>query len=150
MLRCWRSLEATHDAVFLGIGLGGIHRLGLAGEEMGGVVSALDLVEGYKAGVSLMEVKGRVAVIGAGNTAIDAAIAAVRLGASEVTMVYRRGMESMSAFSFEYEHAKAEGVRFLWFSQVVGLVGDQGRVYGVRVGRLEGTEDGSLVPVAGE
>ena len=51
----------------------------------------------------------RVAVIGAGNTAIDAAIAAVRLGAEEVTMIYRRGAAEMSAFGFEYEHAKAGG-----------------------------------------
>ena len=57
--------------------------------------------------VTLTTVSARVVVIGAGNTAIDAAIAAVRLGAKEVHIVYRRGPEQMSAFAFEYEHAKA-------------------------------------------
>ena len=107
------SLEAQHDAVFLGVGLGAIHRLGVPGEDLDGVTNALDLIAGYKDG-SLTTVPPRVAVIGAGNTAIDAAIAAVRLGASEVYMIYRRGAEQMSAFSFEYDHAKQEGVRFHW------------------------------------
>ncbi|RXH56460.1 NAD(P)-dependent oxidoreductase [Granulicella sibirica] len=141
------EIEAGSDAVFLGMGLGAIHRLGIAGEEMAGVTNALDLIEGYKSG-SITSVPARVAVIGAGNTAIDAAIAAVRLGAQEVTMVYRRGVEQMSAFGFEYEHAKAEGVRFLWYVQPVGLVGDEA-VEGLRLGQLETSEDGSLLPVAG-
>ncbi len=91
---------------------------------------------------------GRVVVIGAGNTAIDAAIAAVRLGASEVTMAYRRGAEQMSAFAFEYEHAKAEGVRFLWHVQPVAIEGGD-KVEAVRMVRLEHAEDGSLIVRAG-
>jgi dihydropyrimidine dehydrogenase (NAD+) subunit PreT len=107
------ELEAECDAVFLGLGLGAIHRLGVAGEELEGVTNALDFIAGYKSG-TIQQVPSKVAVIGAGNTAIDAANAAVRLGASEVHMVYRRGPEQMSAFTFEYEHAKQEGVKFLW------------------------------------
>jgi dihydropyrimidine dehydrogenase (NAD+) subunit PreT len=119
------ELEGSYDAVFLGVGLGAIHKLGLAGEERAGVTNALDMIAGYKSG-TMTSVPARVAVIGAGNTAIDVAIAAVRLGATEVTMVYRRGPESMSAFAFEYEHAKQEGVRFLWHVVPGELVGEEG------------------------
>jgi glutamate synthase (NADPH/NADH) small chain len=131
------EIEAEFDAVFLGIGLGAIHRLGIAGEELPGITDALDFIAGYKSGL-VTEVPPRVAVIGAGNTAIDAAIAAVRLGAREVTMVYRRGPEQMSAFSFEYEHARREGVRFLWNLQPAGIVG-QGHVEAVELVPFEST-----------
>ncbi len=66
------ELERKHDAVFLGIGLGSIHRLGIAGEQLSGVTNALDLIAGYKSGV-LTTVPEQVVVVGAGNTAIDAA-----------------------------------------------------------------------------
>ena len=138
-------LEAEHDAIFLGVGLGEIHRLGLAREDMAGVTSALTLIADYKRG-AVTEIGGRVAVVGAGNTAIDAANASVRLGADEVTMVYRRGPQQMSAFDFEYEHAKVEGVHFLWHVQPVGLQGN-GKVEAIRLERLETTKDGSLIPV---
>jgi dihydropyrimidine dehydrogenase (NAD+) subunit PreT len=116
------ALERTHDAVFLGIGLGAIHRLGIENEDLPGVTSALDLIAGYKSG-AITSAPERVAVVGAGNTAIDAAIAAVRLGAREVYIVYRRGPEEMSAFTFEYEHARREGVRFLWNVQPSAIKG---------------------------
>ena len=139
------ELERTHDAVFLGMGLGAIHRLGVPGEDLNGVTNALDLIEGYKTG-TITRMASRVTVIGAGNTAIDAAIAAVRLGADEVYMIYRRGPEQMSAFSFEYEHAKQEGVRFHWQKAVTAIEGD-GRVEKISVTHLEPSEDGSIVPV---
>ncbi len=139
------DLAAAHDAVFLGLGLGAIHRLGITGEQLPGVTNALDLIAGYKSG-AITAVSGSVAVIGAGNTAIDAAIAAIRLGASEVTMIYRRGLEQMSAFTFEYEHAKAEGVRFLWHVQPTGLAGDSA-IRLLELTRLEPTPDGSIVPM---
>ncbi len=118
------QLEGEHDAVFLGIGLGAIHRLAIAGEQLPGVTNALDLIAGYKSG-TLTAVPPRVVVIGAGNTAIDAAIAAVRLGATDVHIVYRRGEEQMSAFGFEYEHARLEGVKFLWFAQPARILGSE-------------------------
>ena len=118
------ALEAEHDAIFLGIGLGAIYKLGIPNEELPGITDALDFIAGYKSGL-VTEVPRRVAVIGAGNTAIDAAIAAVRLGAIEVTMVYRRGPEQMSAFTFEYEHARREGVRFLWYLQPSAIRGER-------------------------
>jgi dihydropyrimidine dehydrogenase (NAD+) subunit PreT len=142
------EIDKKYDAVFLGIGLGAIHKLGIAGEELEGVTNALDFIAGYKSG-AITVAPPKVAVIGAGNTAIDAANAAVRLGASEVHMVYRRGPEQMSAFTFEYEHAKQEGVKFLWHVAPVGLAG-AGKVHGVELARLETTVDGSLVPRQGE
>ena len=116
------QLERDHDAIFLGIGLGAGHQLGVPGEDLPGVINALDLIAGYKSG-ERAQVPPSVAVIGAGNTAIDAAIASVRLGASDVHIIYRRGPEQMSAFSFEYEHARLEGVKFLWNTQVTCIFG---------------------------
>jgi dihydropyrimidine dehydrogenase (NAD+) subunit PreT len=141
------DLEREHDAVFLGIGLGGIHRLGIAGEDLPSVTNALDLIAGYKS-AELTTVPARVVVVGAGNTAIDAAIAAVRLGATEVHVVYRRGPEQMSAFSFEYEHARSEGVQFLWHVQPTSIRGDR-FVEGLELTKLASTEDGSIIPQQG-
>jgi glutamate synthase (NADPH/NADH) small chain len=141
------ELERKHDAVFLGIGLGAIHRLGIAGEQLSGVTNALDLIAGYKSG-ALTKTPKRVVVVGAGNTAIDAAIASVRLGSSDVFIVYRRGPEQMSAFAFEYEHARNEGVKFLWHVQPTRIHGDK-TVERIELTKLVAIEDGSLVPQPG-
>ncbi len=107
------ALEAEFDFIFLGLGLGAMQRLSIPGEDAEGVMNALELIAAYKTG-HLRELHGTVVVVGAGNTAIDAANAARRLGAETVYMLYRRGENEMSAFDFEYEHAKQEGVQFLW------------------------------------
>jgi dihydropyrimidine dehydrogenase (NAD+) subunit PreT len=109
------------DAVFLGIGLGPTHRLGIPGEEVHGVIDALRFIADYKTGK--VEMGRRVAVIGAGNTAIDAATAAHRLGAEEVHIVYRRGEAEMPAFEYEYEIAKLDGIRFHWHMKPVRIRG---------------------------
>jgi dihydropyrimidine dehydrogenase (NAD+) subunit PreT len=141
------EVERDHDAVFLGVGLGSIHNLGIAGEHLAGVTNALDLIAGYKTG-ALTTIPARVAIVGAGNTAIDAAIAAVRLGATEVYIVYRQGPEQMSAFKFEYEHAKSEGVKFLWHVAPIRISGDQ-LVTAIQLITIEPTTEGSIVPLAG-
>jgi dihydropyrimidine dehydrogenase (NAD+) subunit PreT len=141
------ELEGKHDAVFLGIGLGAIHPLGIAGEQLPGVTNALDLIAGYKSGESTT-VPARVVVVGAGNTAIDAAVAAVRLGAAEVHIAYRRGPEQMSAFAFEYEHARLEGVKFVWHAQPTRILGSEG-VEGLELIRLAASADGSILPQPG-
>jgi dihydropyrimidine dehydrogenase (NAD+) subunit PreT len=141
------ELEQSHDAIFLGIGLGAIHQLGVAGEQLAGVTNALDLIAGYKSG-ALTSVPAHVVVVGAGNTAIDAAIAAVRLGATDVHIVYRRGLEQMSAFAFEYEHAKSEGVKFLWHVRPTRVRGVQ-CVEGLELIRLVSTEDSSIMEESG-
>jgi dihydropyrimidine dehydrogenase (NAD+) subunit PreT len=107
------KLEAEFDIIFLGVGLGAMQRLGIPGEEHEGVMNALELIAAYKTG-RLRKIDGTVVVVGGGNTAIDAANAARRLGAETVYVLYRRGESDIAAFSFEYEHAKQEGVQFLW------------------------------------
>jgi glutamate synthase (NADPH/NADH) small chain len=77
-------------------------------------------------------------VVGAGNTAIDAANAARRLGAAHVTIVYRRTENEISAFGFEYEHAKQEGVCFEWLAQPVAIHADpaSGRIVSLECARM--------------
>ena len=115
-----RALESEFDFIFLGIGLGAMQQLNIPGEESDGVMNALELIAGYKTG-RIRELAGTVVVIGAGNTAIDAANAARRLGAETVYLLYRRGESDIPAFDFEYEHSKVEGVQFLWRRQPVAI-----------------------------
>lgn len=114
------ALEAEFDYIFLGLGLGAMQRLNIPGEDNEGVMNALELIAAYKTG-HLRQLHGTVVVVGAGNTAIDAANAARRLGAETVYMLYRRGESDISAFDFEYEHAKQEGVQFLWRRQPLAI-----------------------------
>jgi dihydropyrimidine dehydrogenase (NAD+) subunit PreT len=72
-----------------------------------------------------------VACIGAGNTAIDVVTAAKRLGAETVHLIYRRGEKEMSAFRYEYELAKLDGVVFHWFAQPTRVIGENGKVAGI-------------------
>ncbi len=106
------SLRADYDAVFLGVGLGSNNRLGIPGEERAGVENATAFIERVRqASPGQPPAVGRsVVVIGGGNTAIDAAIQAKRLGAEDVTLVYRRGRAQMGATAWEQELAQTEGV----------------------------------------
>ncbi len=124
------ALETEFDFVFLGVGLGAMQSLGIPGEsesiqsgvedETHGILNALQLISAYKTG-HITRMSGAVVVVGAGNTAIDAAIAARRLGADPVTMLYRRGPNDVSAFDFEFDHARREGVSFLWHRLPVAI-----------------------------
>lgn len=106
------SLRADYDAVFLSVGLGANNRLGIPGEERAGVEDATAFIERVRqASPGQPPAVGRsVVVIGGGNTAIDAAIQAKRLGAEDVTLVYRRGRAQMGATAWEQELAQTEGV----------------------------------------
>src|SRR6185437_211678 len=95
------------------------------------LIDALKFIAAYKT-EQRAPVGERVVVIGAGNTAIDAANAARLLGAREVHVFYRRGKAEMPAFYFEYEHAQTEGVHFHWLAQPVEILESDGRVSGVR------------------
>jgi len=130
------DLLRDHDAVFLGVGLGGTRKLGIPGDHLPGVREALDFIREYKTEpYGEVPVGRRVAVIGAGNTAIDAATAAVRLGAERVSIVYRRSREEMPAYDYEYELAKQDGVQFEWLTLPVEIVGDSA-VTGMRCLRM--------------
>ncbi len=155
-----RKIEQEFDAVFLGVGLGAMHKLAVEGGDSPRVVDALEFIAAYKTGgleesphqamkLPDMGHQGfRVVVIGAGNTAIDAACAAKRLGASDVKIVYRRRREAISAFDFEYDHALREGVTFVWETLPVGLIESED---GLRLTcvQVEPDAQGALAPAAG-
>lgn len=147
------ELKAEYDAIVLAAGMGYVPAIGIPGEELAGVYDAIKLVESTKTGVSGIQLMGqRVAVIGAGNTAIDAATCSARLGAANVKMVYRRTREEMTAYDFEYEFAKQEGVEFNWLTLPKRIVGDEsGRVTGLECIRMKLTgetgSDGRLKPM---
>ena len=140
------AVERDYAAIFLAVGLGPTQPLQLSGENLEGVVDALRFIADYKT-AQTMPVGKRVAVIGGGNTAIDAANAAKRLGAEEVSLIYRRGESEMPAFFFEYENSKLEGVRFRFRTQPIAIRADSADPR--RVGSLEcvqmelGAPDGS-------
>lgn len=140
------ELEARYQAIFLGVGLGRIADLGVAGAELPGVRDALELIAELKVdrAAAASRIGRRVAVIGGGNTAIDAATQSVRLGADEVTIVYRRGPEEMPAYRHEVELARKDGVRFLFQAAPVRVLGSD-RVEGLEVVR---TAPVSLAPDA--
>ncbi|WP_200411651.1 NAD(P)-dependent oxidoreductase [Virgibacillus salexigens] len=125
-----QELLDNHDAVILAIGMSKVPMLGIEGEQLAGVYDAIELVERTKTyGVADEFVDKRVAVIGAGNTAVDGATTSVRLGAKNVKILYRRTVEEMSAYDFEYEFAKQDGVEFRWLTAPKRLIGDEhGRV----------------------
>lgn len=139
------ALEAEFDYLFLGVGLGAMQQLGVPGEDESGVMNALELIASYKTG-HLRELHGTVVVVGAGNTAIDAANAARRLGADIVYLLYRRSESDMSAFDFEYEHAKQEGVQFLWRRQPVAVSTDERGRFLLETVQVQQV-GGALVPI---
>ena len=121
------------DAIFMATGTGTPRRLDIPGAEHNGVRQAIRFlrrVSLYESGLMnrdevIVGPGDKVFVIGCGNTAIDAARTAVRMGAAEVTVVYHRTINDMSALRSEYDDAVSEGVRFMWKSSVVEIDGDK-------------------------
>jgi len=142
------DLHARYDAVFLGIGLSASRQLGLTGEDAPGLMAAIDYIATLRQANDLaaLPVPRRAIVIGAGNTAIDMAVQLKRLGAEEVTMVYRRGFDAMSATGHEIEIAKTNFVRIrTWAAPLEVLLDEGGRVRGMRFEETR-LQDGRLVP----
>lgn len=122
----FEEINNQHDAVFLGIGLGESTDLKVSGEELPGVVNAIDFIEEVKKEKwTSVNIGKKIAVIGAGNTSIDAATESVRLGAEEVMILYRRSEEEMSAYKFEFELAKNDGVVFHFLTSPKKIIGDK-------------------------
>ena len=117
-----KRIEAESDAVFLGIGLGNDVALHYPGEELPGVWSSLEFIRSIKTGRP-PAVGERVAVIGGGNTAVDVAREALRLGSRDVTLFYRRTKPQMPAYPHEVEEAIEEGIRFQFLTNVVAFHG---------------------------
>ncbi len=131
------DLVASYDAVFLGMGLGRNRRLGIPGEDLDGVIPALQLLEPVVTGEpGGTPIGARVGVIGGGSTALDAAAAAVQLGAEEVTVFYRRSEAEAPAYPHAIELARSLGVRFAWLTAPVEISGRDGRVSGATFDRM--------------
>lgn len=144
------QLEKEFDAIFLGVGLGKGARLNIPGEELPEVIEALDFIEQlHTQPLHEVAVGDRVAVIGGGNTAIDAVTQAKRLGAREAVIVYRRSQEQMPAYEFEQELARTDGARFLFNVVPTEILSNgTGHVAGLRLARTAST-DGKLQVVPG-
>jgi glutamate synthase (NADPH/NADH) small chain len=137
-----------YDAVFLAVGLAGVNKLCLEAEDLPGVIDAVKYIAELRQAPdkSRLPVGRRVVVIGGGMTAIDVAVQSKRLGAEDVTIVYRRGQEQMGASQFEQDLAQGSGVRIKHWARPVRLVGKD-HVTRVELeytregvdGRLEGT-----------
>lgn len=140
------GLLASHDAVFLGMGLRAVNALGVPEPELEGVQNAVDFIAGLRQAqdLSTVAVGSRVVVIGGGMTAVDAAVQARKLGAPEVTIVYRRGAEAMSASIVEQEWAQTNGVKIRHWAAPKEVVCESGRVSGVRFAVTQ-LRDGRLV-----
>ena len=132
------------QAVIMAIGMSKVPELGIAGEELAGVFDAIEFVRETKTKPITNQLVGkRVAVIGAGNTAIDAATSSVRLGAENVKILYRRTSEEMTAYQFEYEFAKQDGVEFRWLTAPLRIVADEHeQVKGIECIKMELAEPG--------
>jgi len=133
------EILASYDAVILAIGMSKVPMLGIEGEEAEGVYDAIDFVENTKTPPLDHQFIGKkIVIIGAGNTAIDAATCSVRLGAGDVKMVYRRTEAEMTAYEFEYEFAKQDGVEFRWLTQPTKIVtNEHGKVSALECVRME-------------
>jgi len=116
-----------YDAVFLAVGLAGVNQLGLESENLPGVIDAVQYIAELRQApdMSQLAVGRRIVVIGGGMTAIDVAVQSKRLGAEDVTIVYRRGQEQMGASRFEQDLAQGSGVRIKHWARPVRLVGKE-------------------------
>jgi len=155
--------EHGYSAVFVGTGAGSPKFAGIPGEAFNGVFSAnefltrVNLMRGHKQPLydTPVGMGKRVAVVGAGNTAMDSCRVAKRMGAEKVTVVYRRSRRESPARVEELEHAIEEGIEFLWLTAPVEILGnDTGWVTGMRVQKMElGEPDASgrrsPVPIPG-
>lgn len=142
-----KELENSYDAIFIGVGLGGTATLDIAGETLDNVIGAVEFIEELRAKHHQTVVKDRVIVLGGGNTAMDAASEAARMGASEVTLAYRRSKEEKGGYEFEYQYAVGAGVKGLFNVSPVEIMGN-GKVEGVKFIRTE-SKDGRLKNIEG-
>lgn len=133
------EITENFDYVVLAVGMAHVPNLGVEGENLAGVYDAIEFVKATKSGQLSEDFVGkRVVVIGAGNTAIDGATCSVRLGAENVKILYRRTEEEMTAYDFEYEFAKQDGVEFRWLTAPKRIIGDEtGKVTGIECIKME-------------
>ncbi len=146
-----KELEDEYDALFIGVGLGPTRALRLPGEELPGVVGAVEFIEELRMKHEAVTVPNMVVVIGGGNTAMDAASEASRMGAEVTFLAYRRSKEEMGAYGFEYKLAVSSGAKGLFNVSPVEIVGEE-HVRGVKFictesvdGKLQNKEGSEFV-----
>jgi NADPH-dependent glutamate synthase beta subunit-like oxidoreductase len=141
-------LEQGYEAIFLATGAQEERTLGIEGEELNGVLHALDFLE--KANVNQVEISDKVLIIGGGNVAVDSAETALRLGAKDVTILYRRSRTEMPASPWEIKEAEEEGSKIEFLVSPKKILGENGKVTAIECIRMELSEPdetGRLRPV---
>ena len=134
------DILSKHDAIFLAVGLGKTNSLNILGEDKDGVIDALHFIEQVKTrDWNDIEIGKSVAVIGAGNTAIDAVTQAKRLGAERAILVYRRTEKDAPAYDYEIELAKSDAIEFAWESTPIEILGN-GKVSALKCRKTDGSE----------
>jgi len=131
-----QELEKDYDAIFLGVGLGNTASLNIEGEDKMGVVGAVEFIEDLRMQHHKLKVPKKVVILGGGNTAMDAASEAARMGARKTVLAYRRSKEEMGAYGFEYDLAIGAGVDSLFNVTPLSIVGN-GKVEGVKFAKTE-------------
>jgi heterodisulfide reductase subunit A-like polyferredoxin len=133
-----RLREEGFDAIFISVGATKGKRLGIEGEDLDGVVNALDLLRTVNSG-NRVDLSGRkIVVVGGGNAAMDASRTALRLGAKKVYLLYRRSRDELPASSEEIKQAEDEGVKFLFLQNPARIIGDKdGKVVGVECVKMK-------------
>ena len=147
-------LRGTFDAVFIAIGAWESTKLNCSGEELEGVIGGIEFLSNFAINEPI-SAGDRIAVVGGGNTAMDAARTAIRLGAKEVYNIYRRTKNEMPAEDVEIEEAEEEGVNFKFLVNPIEIIGENGKVSKIRLQKMElGEPDKngrrSPVPIEGE
>lgn len=150
----FEEFKAKYDAVVLAIGAWSSMPVGCPGEELEGVMGGIDFLQRVALGQK-PDIGDKVAVVGGGNTAMDACRTAVRLGAKEVYVVYRRTEKEMPAEQIEIDEAREEGVVFKFLTNPAEIVGENGKVKEIKLQVMElGEPDESgrrrPVPVEGK
>jgi dihydropyrimidine dehydrogenase (NAD+) subunit PreT len=141
------ELMGSYDAVVIACGMSSVPKMNVEGEDADGVWDALEFIRLAKQDGVVPGLGDTVAIIGGGNTAIDAATCSKRLGSSSVTMFYRRGPERMTAYGFEVEFAKAEGVEFRFNVLPHRVIVNNGKVTGLELIRTDPA--GTARPIPG-
>jgi formate dehydrogenase major subunit len=147
-------LKNSFDAVYVSIGAWKSSKINCPGEELEGVVGGIDFLRKVAMNETV-EIGNRVAVIGGGNTAMDACRTAIRLGAKEVYVLYRRTEEEMPAEEIEILEAKEEGVIFKFLVSPIEIIGDDGKAASIRLQKMKQGEPDksgrrSSIPIEGE
>ena len=131
----FEDIAESYDAVFIAVGAQGSWRLGVPGEDVDGVLDALDFLRAAKRGRA-QKPGDRVVVIGGGDVAVDVARTALRLGSASVRIVYRRTREEMPADQSEIHEALVEGIEIMELAQPLEVLSENGRVTGIRCARM--------------